>query len=95
MGEERTAQELEVAYSNYIQSKPASTDGLPARLGVGATPVAKTIKTTPSPVVQVRTGGLTWETYLEKRNLIVWAVANPEMAEQLRQKLIAKGEISA
>ena len=45
MGEERTAQELEVAYANFIQGKPASTDGLPARLGVGAKPVNKTIKT--------------------------------------------------
>ena len=95
MGEERTAQELEVAYANYIQGKPASTDGLPARLGVGATPVAKTIKANPSPVIPVSTGGLTWEAYLEQRNLVAWAEANPDMAEQLRQKLIAKGEISA
>ena len=95
MGEERTAQELEVAYANFIQGKPASTDGLPARLGVGATPVNKTIKTNPSPVVAVSTGGLTWEAYLEQRNLVAWAEANPEMAEQLRQKLIAKGKIKA
>ena len=95
MGEERTAQELEVAYANYIQGKPASTDGLPARLGVGATPVAKTIKANPSPVIPVSTGGLTWEAYLEQRNLVAWAEVNPEMAEQLRQKLIAKGEVKA
>ena len=95
MGEERTAQELEVASANSIQGKPASTDGLPARLGVGATPVAKTIKANPSPVIPVSTGGLTWEAYLEQRNLVAWAEANPDMAEQLRQKLIAKGEISA
>ena len=95
MGEERTAQELEVAYTNYIQGKPASTDGLPARLGVGATPVAKTLKTTPTPLVQVRTAGLTWVAYLEQRNLTAWAEANPAVAEQLRQKLIAKGEIKA
>ena len=97
MGEERTAQELEVAYANFIQGKPASSDGLPARLGVGATPVAKTptIKTTPSPVVQGSTGELAWDAYLEQRNLVAWAEANPEMAEQLRQKLIAKGEIKA
>lgn len=95
MGEERTAEELEVAYANYSQGKPATTDGLPARLGVGATPVAKTIKANPLPVVPVSTGGLTWETYLEQRNLVAWAEANPELAEQLRQKLIAEGEISA
>ena len=97
MGEERTAQELEVAYANFIQGKPASSDGLPARLGVGATPVARTptIKTTPSPVVQGSTGELAWDAYLEQRNLVAWADANPEMAEQLRQKLIAKGEIKA
>ena len=97
MGEERTAQELEVAYANFIQGKPASSDGLPARLGVGATPVAKTptIKTTPSPVLQGSTGELAWDAYLEQRKLVVWAEANPEMAEQLRQKLIAKGEIKA
>ena len=97
MGEERTAQELEVAYANFIQGKPASSDGLPARLGVGATPVAKTptIKATPSPVLQGSTGELAWDAYLEQRNLVAWAEANPEMAEQLRQKLIAKGEIKA
>ena len=97
MGEERTAQELEVAYANFIQGKPASSDGLPTRLGVGATPVARTptIKTTPSPVLQGSTGELAWDAYLEQRNLVAWAEANPEMAEQLRQKLIAKGEIKA
>ena len=62
---------------------------------MGATPVAQTIKANPSPVIPVSTGGLTWESYLEQRNLLAWAEANPEMAEQLRQKLIAKGEISA
>ena len=46
-------------------------------------------------MLQGSTGELAWDAYLEQRNLVAWAEANPEMAEQLRQKLIAKGEIKA
>ncbi|WP_028952319.1 hypothetical protein [Synechococcus sp. CC9616] len=96
MGEERTAEELEVAYADYIQGKPSSSDGLPARLGVGNTNGREVAATTRPQQPKPAAGGLlSWDGYLEQRNLIAWAEANPEMAEQLRQKLIAKGEISA
>ena len=96
MGEERTAAELEVAYANYIQGKPSSSDGLPARLGMGNSNDSQVAATTRPQLSRPAAAGLlTWETYLEQRNLVAWAEANPEMAEQLRLKLIAKGEISA
>ena len=40
-------------------------------------------------------GAKTWESYLEERNLVAWAEANPEVADQLRQKLVAKGQINS
>ena len=105
MGEERTAEELEVAYAAYSQGKATSTDGLPARLGmngavVSATPTKTARKTTaPSFTAQKPSsrsnGAKTWEAYLNERNLVAWAEANPEVAAQLRQKLVAKGQINS
>ena len=105
MGEERTAQELEVAYAAYNQGKVNSTDGLPARLGMSgavasATP-NQTARKTPASLLKAQkssqrsNGAKTWETYLEERNLVAWAEANPEVADQLRQKLVAKGQINS
>ena len=95
MGEERTAEELEVAYSNYSQGKTSSVDGLPARLGVGssiASGVAKPQRPQPS---NRPSATQTWDDYLNQRGLVAWAEANPKVADQLRQELIAKGEISS
>ena len=105
MGEERTAEELEVAYAAYSQGKASSTDGLPARLGMSsavasATP-AQTARKTPASLLKAQktsqrtNGAKTWETYLKERNLVAWAEANPEVADQLRQKLVAKGQINS
>ena len=95
MGEERTAEELEVAYANYSQGKSISPDGLPARLGMAGSVATKA----PTPKLQnnaTRAKGLpTWENYLNERNLAVWAEANPAMAQQLKQKLIANGQINS
>ena len=105
MGEERTADELEVAYAAYSQGKATSTDGLPTRLGMNgavasATPMKPATKTTaPSFTAQNASKRSnetpTWEAYLNDRKLVAWAEANPEVADQLRQKLVAKGQINS
>ena len=105
MGEERTAEALEVAYVAYSQGKASSTDGLPARLGMSgalaSATAAQTGRKTPATLLKAQkpsqrsNGAKTWETYLEERNLLAWAEANPEVADQLRQKLVAKGQINS
>ena len=95
MGEERTAEELEVAYANYSQGKSTSPDGLPARLDMAGTVAS----TAPKPKLEnnatLANVPPTWKAYLNERNLAVWAEANPAMAQQLKQKLIANGQINS
>ena len=105
MGEERTAEELEVAYAAYSQGRASSTDGLPARLGMSgelaSATAAQTRRKTPATLLKAQkpsqrsNGAKTWEVYLNERNLVAWAEANPEVADQLRQKLVAKGQINS
>ena len=77
-GQERSIQALNAAFENLGVSSRVSERLLPANLGSKNTASANIT---------------TWKTYLEESSLVEWAESNPDLANDLKAKLISEGKI--
>jgi hypothetical protein len=98
MGQTRSIDELRNAIAGGSAS--GTTGALPESLTPVATPQQPTVtkpaantgtllpeSLTPEQVVVEKTNEDNWQTYLKERGLEQWAITNPTMAEQLKQRL--------
>ena len=78
IGQERSIEALQAAFKNVGGGSRVNRRVLPTSLG------SKNPTSTDIP---------TWTTYLEERSLAVWAESNPDLADNLKAKLLSEGKV--